>query len=334
MDREVLARPWAEMLVQVTGCIGEGGEDQNFAVGLAVAVGGGMGDLGLDKVFQLGELAVALGGYGLGFLQKELELRAVIADLLQPPGQIQMGKMDAAASADGEVILVKIGIFKLVGCERVVIDLAIFVQMLFKGRDALFKPVDLVDGALHRQAEGIHGAFQAFEEIDLHHGDENLFAAFLSETSQDLVLIGGAEILGKVVTEKTGRVIKRQSQGADLHVKLLKREKARFEINGGVYRLGRGALRKTAELLHLARIVRGDLAAGACDTEAVQQLEEIPADRGDQLAGLALFGRALGPVREVRLSLLHRIFHRDDLEVRCEGGIGLCVAGDIGPGDK
>jgi len=73
----------------------------------------------------------------LGFLQKELKLRAVIADLLKPPGQIQMGKMDAAASADGEVILIKVRVFELVGCERVVVDLAGLIQVLLERRDAL-----------------------------------------------------------------------------------------------------------------------------------------------------------------------------------------------------
>ncbi|OQA28775.1 MAG: hypothetical protein BWY57_03455 [Betaproteobacteria bacterium ADurb.Bin341] len=322
------------MLVKVTGGIGESGENQNFTVGFSVAVGGGTGDLGLDEVLQLGELAVTLGGYGLGFLQKELKLRAVIADLLKPPGQIQMGKMDAAASADGEVILIKVRIFELVGSERVVVDLAGLIQVLLERRDALFKPVDFVDGPLHRQPEGVHGAFEAFEQIDLHHGDKDLLAALLGETPEDLVLISGADFFGKVIAEKTGRVIERQAQGADLNVQLFKREETRFQINGGVYRFRSGAFRKAAELLHLARIVRGDLAAGACDTEAVQQLEEIAADRGDQLAGLALIGRALGPVGEVRLRLLHRFFHGGDAEGLRKGGVGNGVPRHVGTRDE
>ena len=42
----------------------------------------------------------------------------------------------------------------------------IIVEVLLESRDALFQRVNFLDGALQGEAERIHGAFEAFEEVD------------------------------------------------------------------------------------------------------------------------------------------------------------------------
>ena len=42
VDAEFLARPCMQVVVEVAGGVGEGGEDQDLAVRLAVLVGGGL----------------------------------------------------------------------------------------------------------------------------------------------------------------------------------------------------------------------------------------------------------------------------------------------------
>ena len=42
--------------------------------------------------------------------------------------------------------------------------------------DLLFEPLDLRYGPLHGDLEGFHRTFQALEEVDLHHSDEEVFA--------------------------------------------------------------------------------------------------------------------------------------------------------------
>ena len=49
-------------------------------------------------------------------------------------------------------------------------------------------------------------------------------------------------------------------------------------------------MRETAQLLHLACVVGGDLTSGAGDAETVEELEKIAADGRDKVAGLALAG--------------------------------------------
>ena len=69
--------------------------------------------------------------------------------------------------------------------------------MLLKRGDAFLQQIDLVDGALKRQAERVHRALQSLEEVDLHHRDEDALAALLGESAEDLVLIGGANVAGR-----------------------------------------------------------------------------------------------------------------------------------------
>jgi hypothetical protein len=90
--------------------------------------------------------------------------------------------MDAAATADGEVLAVEVGVFEGVGCERVEVEVGVGVEVLLEVRDALFEGVDFRDGALEREAERIHGAFEAFEKIQDSTAARRTYSEFLSKT--------------------------------------------------------------------------------------------------------------------------------------------------------
>ena len=193
--------------------------------------------------------------------------------------------------------------------------------MLLKLRDAFFERVDLGNGALQRKAERIHGAFEAFEKIHLHHRDEDLLATFLSEAAENLALVGGLRLGGQIAAQKTGGMVKGQTEGTDLLVEFLEGEETVLEIDGSVEGLGRRTLGETAEAGHFLGVVAGDLAAGASDAEAVEQFEKIAADRSDEITGLAQAGRArgVGPTGEMSLGEPGRLFDGGNVEVLGEG---------------
>lgn len=124
--------------------------------------------------------------------------------------------------------------------QSVVIKVGIVIEVFLKGGDAPLQLVDFINSALQREPERVHGAFEAFEEIDLHHGDEDALAAFLGESTQNLVFVGGADCGGQIGAQKTGGMIQGESQCADLSVELLEGEEALLEVNLRVYRLGGG----------------------------------------------------------------------------------------------
>lgn len=62
MDTEFGASPGGEVLVEVARGVGKGGEDDDLAVGFAVAVDGGGFRFGGDELPEFSEFAVALGG--------------------------------------------------------------------------------------------------------------------------------------------------------------------------------------------------------------------------------------------------------------------------------
>jgi len=207
MNLQFLPRPRVEVLVKVAGCIGEGGENKDFPVGFAVAVRCGLADLGFDERFKVRELSIAYGRDGLGFLEQKLKLRAVISDRLEPFWQFEMGEMNASAATDGEVLLVEIGVLQLVRGQRFIVEVWIIIEVLLKSGDTFFQLNNLVDSALERQAKGVHGAFEALQEVDLHHGDEDALAAFLGESAEDLVFIGGPDLHRDIVPEERGGMV-------------------------------------------------------------------------------------------------------------------------------
>ena len=125
-----------------------------------------------------------------------------------------------------------------------------------------------------------------------------------------------------------------QGLGADLGVELLEGEEVGLQVDGRVDRGGLGAPGKAAEALHLGGVVGRDLPAGAGDAQAVEELEEIAADRGDEVARLPLLGRALGPGGEVGLGLGDGALDRRDAEAGLERGVGGGVVDDVGAGDE
>ena len=65
----------------------------------------------------------------------------------------------------------------------------IVVRMRLEVADLPLQGLDLVDGPLHRDLEGIHRAFEALEEVHLHHADQDVFAVGLGEGSPSLLFV-------------------------------------------------------------------------------------------------------------------------------------------------
>ena len=57
VDAQFFVRPIVQRVEQVSGGVGKGGEDEDFAVGLPELVGGGVFDLVVDELLQLSSLA-------------------------------------------------------------------------------------------------------------------------------------------------------------------------------------------------------------------------------------------------------------------------------------
>jgi hypothetical protein len=88
---------------------------------------------------------------------------------------------------------------------------------------------------------------------------------------------------------------------------------------------------QAAKSLHLLCIVRSDLPARSRNAQAVQELEEVTADRGNEATGLSLARRPLRPVGDMRLRLLRRFFDRLDAQFPGERRVGDRAASDISP---
>ena len=129
---------------------------------------------------------------------------------LEPFVALEVTEVEFAAATDGEAfheIRIDVGILELVGKDGIEVEAIVSFGMSLEFLDLGFEGIDFLDGALEGKAERIHRAFEALEEIDLHHGDENLFTALLGESAKNLVLVGSASRRRKVVAQITRRVV-------------------------------------------------------------------------------------------------------------------------------
>ncbi len=110
--------------------------------------------------------------------------------------------------------------------------------------DLLFEALDLGDGALHRDLKRFDGAFEALEEVHLHHADEEGFALPLREREGALLLILGLVRLQHV----SGGIEQRQFVGGDFVVELVVGEEALAQVDLGINGDGLITLGEAAEI--------------------------------------------------------------------------------------
>ena len=61
--------------------------------------------------------------------------------------------------------------------------------LLDKVIDALLQTLDLLDGALHGDIEGVNGTLQPLEKVDLHHPDQEVLPIRLGEVHHLLLFV-------------------------------------------------------------------------------------------------------------------------------------------------
>ena len=90
MDAEFFGRPVFKRVVKISGGIGKGGEDEDFAVGLLQLVGGGFFDFVFDKLLKLFELGVSLNRHVFGSQVEKIELSFVLRQVFEPAVDFEM----------------------------------------------------------------------------------------------------------------------------------------------------------------------------------------------------------------------------------------------------
>ena len=94
-----------------------------------------------------------------------------------------MGEVDLVLAADFKILWIKVKVVEIILGQVGEIERGIGIPLAFECLDLGFQFVNFSDGALEGEAERIDGAFESFQEIDLHHADEDSLAAFLIEVS-------------------------------------------------------------------------------------------------------------------------------------------------------
>ena len=276
-----LRRQGAQLLVKVKGGVLEGGEYQQLAVGAAVPVGGGVGSLAADGIPDFGQLAVPLRGNGGHLGQGGGQGIPILAQVGRPAGQVQLGQaVGMAAPVDEKLLVVIIVIGQhgggQVGGGQVGAGLVGGgpVAALFVAVNPRQQVVNLADGALQRQGEGMRRAFQPFEEVRPHHCDEVMLAVLLVEI---VALAGGGQFgqPGRVGNIRRG-LIDGQAEGADA-VGQVGIGKAAGQVGGRVRVDRSGVFGELPDARHLGGVELLHQAAGAGDGHAVQQAQEVGA---------------------------------------------------------
>ena len=162
--------------VQVARRVLEGGEHQQFAVGPAVLVAGRMLGLAPDGLPDVVQLAVASRRDRGKFAVRRPQGCAVATQVFLPTGQVQFPQVVRVARPVDEELLVVLVRFRLDHHLAILCEHARFVAPnLFQ------QAVDLAEGAVQGQGQRVGGAFQPFQEVGAHHGDQKGLAVRLVE---------------------------------------------------------------------------------------------------------------------------------------------------------
>ena len=68
-------------------------------------------------------------------------------------------------------------------------SIGVLLLRRLEGMDLLFEVFDLRDGALHRDLERLHGAFESLKKVHLHHADQEGLAFALRERKCALLFV-------------------------------------------------------------------------------------------------------------------------------------------------
>ena len=90
VDAEFGLRPLGELLVEICGGVGEGGEDEHLSIEPPVLCGRRVLHLFRDERFEFGKLRIALGRHGLRGIEQDRELVLVLLEILQPVIEAQV----------------------------------------------------------------------------------------------------------------------------------------------------------------------------------------------------------------------------------------------------
>jgi len=271
VDAQVLLRPGCELCVEILGRVGEGGEDENFAVAridrLAAFV--------LYDLAQRCQLGVtgAIDPRGLGMQCREPV--AVFDEVLAPAHLVHVieQNLDLVAEQQGlEGGIIQIDLLDLNLFETVVVVV-----------DSGEHGIDVAKLPLDRQCERRHGALHALEYVDAQQIDQAFFAVHLAEhagAAADpgaVLAVVGIAFGGQHITQ---RGVGGQVEPANLQVDPANRRKLAFQVHVGLDVDGLQPLRKTPRLR--GAVVFLDVLARAGDGQQVQQLEVVEAKHFDQ----------------------------------------------------
>ena len=106
------------------------------------------------------------------------------------------------------------------------------------------------------------------------------------------------------------------------------------QIDVGIHGVRRRTHREAAEADHLRLVMAGDMPAGTCDGQCIEQFQEIAAEDVDEVLFLALRRRLFCPGGETSLGVAGRGFQAPDAKVVRKSFVGLLVAGHVATGNE
>ena len=306
-----------EVFVQIERGVLEGGEHQQLAVGLAVAVAGRLGRFRADGLPNLSQLAVALRGDGAHLGQRRRQGGFVLFQVGPPAGQIQFPQpVGVAAPVHQKLLIVLIVIGQYGGVRQ---NVGLTRPVKFVTRDVFQQAINLADSAFQGQPQRVRRAFQPLEEVGAHHSDEETLAVLLVEVLRPPPgrQLGQPGRVGDILAG----LVQRQLESFNALRQILIRQLA-LPVGGRVFVHGPGALRKLPHALHLISIEPLNMAPGAGDGHAVQQPEKVCAELFHEggLVAAPILSLRLFPLFELSLCGGHNAADVAHIQAGAEGG--------------
>ena len=161
----------------------------------------GLLDLLLDQAFQLGQFGISVGGDLARRKFQDMKLFPVLLQIIQPAVHIQVRHLECELCRLQRPPAV-LHRPHLPHADRPNPGRDSSAWNCLKRSDASFRVIDLFNGALQGQIEGMDRAFQALEEVDLHHADQVILTFGLGEPCHPFFFVERLEfifdILGRV----------------------------------------------------------------------------------------------------------------------------------------
>ena len=157
----------SQVVVEVDGGVGEGGEDEHL---LIVAVDG-MGELVAEVGDELLQLAVVLGGDVLEHEAREFKLLLVALQILAPADEVDILEGDLVLLGAHEGVVFRVVDIQVVTRDLFDVDEGI---VAVDGGDGV---ADEVQQARQREPEGVDRALQSLQHQDAHNATDTHLAA-------------------------------------------------------------------------------------------------------------------------------------------------------------